>query len=150
MANWDNFDFAFTCPESVTDDALRVGYEKMLAEVRKESENHELSVGQIIRAETMIKWYIKHQQTSKYHYGEDHGYQHPGQEKDAMLALQGVTRDYDEILLKARSKAPVVQQGVPEEAVREALVTVLRSVEDPALRRALQARFVSEFEKLGV
>ena len=147
---WDRFDFAFNCPASVQSEPLREGYQAAYAEVRAEAENLDMPVGFIIRAASMLDLFIKHQQTKSVGYGDDGGYLSPAQEKDAINSLQAIARDYDELLLKSRPKEAPVKPGVPEEAVRDALVAVLRRVEDPDLRQKLQMQFVAEFDKLGV
>lgn len=149
MSKWDQFDFAFECPSSVTNEKLREGYQNAYVEVRGECEGLDLPVGFIIRASSMLDLFIKHQQNKSVGYGDDGGYLSPAQEKDAINSLQAIARDYDELLIKSRPKEPVFK-GVPEDAIREALVAVLRRVDDPELRVKLQMQFVHEFEKLGV
>lgn len=150
MSKWDQFDFAFNCPSSVTDESLRMGYQHAYAEVRAECEGLDLPVGFIIRASSMLDLFIKHQQNKGKGYGEDSGYLSPAQEKDAINALQAIAKDYDELLIKSRPKDLAAAKGVPEEAIREALVAVLRRIDDPEQRVKLQMQFVHEFEKLGV
>lgn len=147
MASWDQFDFAFNCPESVKDPKLREGYQGVYAEVRTECEIHDLPAGFIMRAATMIDWFIKHQQTKGVTYGDVGGYANPAQEKDALMALQAITRDYDDLLIKSRPKEP---RGVSPEAVRDALVVVLRRIPDAEERMKLQLMFANEFEKIGL
>lgn len=147
MADWDRFDFAFECPASVKSEKLRAGYQSVYAEVRAECVAYDLPAGFVMRAATMLDWFIKHQQTKDVAYGEDGGYAHPGQEKDALVALQSITRDYDDLLIKSRPKEP---RGVAPEAVRDALVMVLRRIEDPDMRVKLQMQFVNELEKIGL
>lgn len=147
MANWDRFDSAFECPDSVKNDKIRELYQGAYAEVRSECQNLDLSVGFIMRASLMLDAFIKHQQTKRSPYGEDGGYSHPGQEKDALVALQAIIKDYDDLLIKSRPKEP---RGVSPEAVRDALVMVLRRIEDQDLRVKLQMQFVSEMEKIGL
>lgn len=149
MSKWDQFDFAFNCPASITDETLREGYQKAYAEVRLECEGASVPVGFIIRASSMLDLFIKHQQSKAKGYGDDGGYATPGQEKDAINSLQAIARDYDELLLKYLPKEKP-QVGVPETAVRDALVAVLRRIEDPDLRQKLQMQFVAEFDKIGV
>lgn len=149
-SKWDRFDFAFNCPESVRDGKLREGYQAAYAEVRSECENLDMPVGFIIRASSMLDLFIKHQQTKSVGYGDDGGYLSPAQEKDAINSLQAIARDYDELLIKSRPKTPDQPAGVPEQAVKDALVAVLRRVEDPDLRQKLQMQFVAEFDKIGV
>jgi hypothetical protein len=148
MANWDRFDFAFNCPDSIKDKKLREGYQSSYAEVRAECEQFDMPVGFIMRAASMLDLFIKHQQTKSVGYGDDGGYANPAQEKDAINALQTIARDYDELLLKSRPKDG--PRGVAPEAVRDALVMVLRRVEDQELRTRLQMQFLSEFEKIGL
>lgn len=149
MSKWDRFDFAFECPKSIEDAKLREGYQAAYAEVRTECEDLAMPVGFIIRAASMLDLFIKHQQTKGKGYGDDGGYLSPAQEKDAINSLQAIARDYDELLLKSRPRTPEAK-GVPEQAVKDALVAVLRRVDDPELRQRLQMQFVSEFDKIGI
>lgn len=147
MSKWDRFDFAFECPKSIRTKALREGYQAAYAEVRAECEQFDMPVGFIMRAASMIDLFIKHQQTKSKEYGDDGGYLSPAQEKDAINALQAIARDYDELLLKSRPKE---SKGVSPEAVRDALVMVLRRIDDQDMRVRLQMQFVSELEKIGL
>lgn len=133
MADWDKFDYAFTCPSSVKDEDLRLGFEKALAELRRECAGSGMSTAMILRSSVMLGWHIKHMQTSRAPYKDDQGYQHPGQEKDAVLALTSVMKDHDDIRLRTRAKS-----GLAPEQVRDVFLDVLAEVDDPRLRALLQ------------
>jgi len=138
-ADWDKFDGLFTCPQSVVDKDLRSGYEEFYATARKECEDRVMSSAQIMRTSVMLNWFFKHQQTSRRGYGTDEGYQHPGQEKDAILAWEQIAKTWDDVRLKSR---PVEAGGMAPEKVRDVFLVVLREVDDPALRAILQDKFV--------
>jgi hypothetical protein len=137
---WTKFDSLFACPSSVTDEDLRAAFAEMYAAAKKGCEGLDLSAAQIMRTSVMLGWYFKHQQTSRVTYGDKGGYVHPGQEKDAILAWEAVANHWDEV----RRKAQPSSSGLSPETVRDVFVSVLASVEDPALRAALQDRFVEE------
>jgi hypothetical protein len=140
-ANWDKFDALFTCPASVTDADLRTGYEEFYVTAKRECEGLDMSSAQIMRTSVMLGWFFKHQQTSRTGYGDKNGYQHPGQEKDAILAWEAVAKTWDDV----RSKAKLASNGTsgmsPGE-VRDVFMVVLAGVDDPATRAMLQDRFV--------
>lgn len=142
MADWDKFDALFTCPASVTDADLRTGYEEFYATAKAECEGLEMSSAQIMRTSVMLNWFFKHQQTSRTGYGDKAGYQHPGQEKDAILAWEQVAKTWDDQRLKAQARAAVAPSGMSPEQVRDVFVSVLGEIDDPALRAVLQDRFV--------
>jgi hypothetical protein len=138
-ADWTKFDNLFTCPASVTDDDLKISYEELYATAKRECEGLDLSSAQIMRTSVMLGWYFKHQQTSRVAYGDKGGYQHPGQEKDALLAWESIARSWDEVRRKAQ---PVAGGGLTPEVVRDIFVHVLGQVEDAGLRARLQDSFV--------
>jgi hypothetical protein len=142
-ADWAKFDALFTCPASVTDTDLRTGYEEFYATAKRECEGLDMSAAQIMRTSILLGWYFKHQQTSRKGYGEDDGYQHPGQEKDAILAWEQIAKTWDDVRLKAR---PRETGGLTPEQVRDIFLRVLGAVEEPGLRAALQDRFVEALQ----
>jgi hypothetical protein len=139
MADWTKFDNLFTCPAAVTDQDLRTAYEELYTAAKRECEGLDLSSAQIMRTSVMLGWYFKHQQTSRVAYGDKAGYQHPGQEKDALLAWESIARSWDEVRRKAQ---PVTGGGLSPEAVRDIFVHVLGQVDDASLRARLQDSFV--------
>lgn len=138
MADWSKFDSLFACPSAVTDEDLRVAYEEMYADAKRGSEGLSLSVAQIMRTSVMLGWFFKHQQTSRVPYGDKGGYQHPGQEKDALLAWEQIAGHWDEV----RRRAQPAAAGMTPEKVRDIFVAVLAQVDDPAMRAVLQDSFV--------
>ena len=139
MSDWDKFDSLFACPSSVTDADLRTAYEQMYASAKRGSEGLDLSAAQIMRTSVMLGWYFKHQQTSRVPYGDKGGYQHPGQEKDALLAWEQIANHWDDVRRKAQ---PASAGGLSPQAVRDIFVTVLGQVGDSRLRAQLQDAFV--------
>jgi hypothetical protein len=139
MADWDKYDSLFTCPDSVTDTDLRAGYQAFYADARRECEGLDLSAAQVMRTSVMLNWFFKHQQTSRKGYGTDDGYQHPGQEKDAILAWEQIAKTWDDVRLKSRRADP---GGLAPEKVRDVFLSVLSKVDDPQLRAVLQDQFV--------
>lgn len=139
MADWAKFDALFTCPASVTDGDLRTGYEEFYATARAECEGLDMSAAQIMRTSVMLNWFFKHQQTSRKGYGDKDGYQHPGQEKDAILAWEQIARTWDDVRLKSKPRAV---SGLSPEAVRDIFLAVLGEVPEPGLRAVLQDKFV--------
>jgi hypothetical protein len=142
-ADWDKFDGLFTCPESVRDPDLRRSYDEFYVTARRECEGRDMSAAQIMRTSVMLGWFFKHQQTSRKGYGTDDGYQHPGQEKDAILAWEQIAKTWDDVRLKTR---PQETGGLAPEKIRDVFLLVLREVDDPELRAALQDKFVEALQ----
>jgi hypothetical protein len=137
--DWDKFDGLFTCPTSVVDQDLRSGYEEFYATARRECEGLDMSAAQIMRTSVMLNWFFKHQATSRKGYGDDDGYQHPGQEKDAILAWEQIAKTWDDVRLKSRSRDT---GGLAPEKVRDIFLAVLGMVPEAGLRAVLQDKFV--------
>lgn len=137
--DWDKFDALFTCPASVDDGDLRGGYEEFYATVRRECEGLDMSAAQVMRTSVMLGWFFKHQQTSRKGYGTDDGYQHPGQEKDALLAWEQIAKTWDDVRLKSK---PRDAGGLAPERVRDVFLAVLGEVSDPGMRALLQDKFI--------
>ena len=138
MTDWAKFDALFACPASVTDQDLRTGYEEFYVRAKAECEGLDMSSAQIMRTSIMLGWYFKHLQTSRLGYGDKGGYQHPGQEKDAILAWEQIARGWDDTRSKSRPRT----EGLAPQTVRDIFLAVLGEVDDPGLRALLQDKFV--------
>ena len=68
MADFTDLDWAFTCPESVTDDDLRCGYEILVARFRVEGAHLPLNTAFQLLIERTINAYIKAKQTERRKY----------------------------------------------------------------------------------
>jgi hypothetical protein len=136
--DWARFDGLFSCPASVTDSDLRTGYEEFYATAKRELDGLDMSAAQIMRTSVMLNWFFKHQQTSRKGYGTDDGYQHPGQEKDAILAWEQIAKTWDDVRLKSRPR----ETGLAPERVRDVFLAVLGEVRDPQQRALLQDKFI--------
>jgi hypothetical protein len=139
MADWDKFDGLFTCPKSVDDADLRTGYEEFYATARRECEGLDMSAAQIMRTSVMLNWFFKHQQTSRKGYGTEEGYQHPGQEKDAILAWEAIAKTWDDVRIRTQARQSA---GLSPEKVRDVFLAVLGVVQDGGLRAELQDKLV--------
>lgn len=137
--DWDKFDSLFSCPDSVTDPDLRQGYQAFYATARRECEGLDMSAAQVMRTSVMLNWFFKHQQTSRKGYGTDDGYQHPGQEKDAILAWEAIAKTWDDVRIKSK---PREAGGMSPQQVRDVFLLVLSQVDDPAMRAELQDKFI--------
>lgn len=138
-AEWDQYDGLFTCPDTVTDDDLRAGYQAFYATCRRECDGLDMSAAQVMRTSVMLNWFFKHQQTSRKGYGTDEGYAHPGQEKDAILAWEAIAKTWDDVRLKTQARQAA---GMSPAQVRDVFLAVLGVVEDGALRAELQDKLV--------
>jgi len=139
VTDWTKFDALFHCPDAVTDDDLRDSYQQLYVQAKTECEGLDMSSAQIMRTSVMLAWYYKHLQTSRVTYGDKGGYQHPGQEKDALLAWEQIARGWDDV--RQRSK-PRGEGGLAPERVRDVFLAVLAEIDDAGLRALLQDKFV--------
>jgi len=144
-SSWDKYDSLFHCPDSVTDADLRTGYEAFYATARRECEGLDMSAAQVMRTSVMLNWFFKHQQTSRKGYGTDDGYQHPGQEKDAILAWEAIAKTWDDVRLKSRAREAA---GLSPEKVRDVFLAVLNVVDDGGLRAELQDKLIEALERV--
>ena len=149
MADWDQFDYAFTCPTGMDAD-LVVGYEKMLAQYRAECAGLNMSASAILRVATLASQYIRHLNNSRRPYGSGEGYTNPAMEKNAWLAWMNAAKEHDEYVTRARLKVREGGNLVPAEAVSDMVVAVLTRLNDPVLRARLQDEFVDAMEKAGI
>lgn len=133
-SEWTDLDELFSCPASITDPKLRELYEALFARVKRELDAVDLTTGQIIQASLMTGWTVKHMQTTRKAYGDKTGYQHPGQEKDAVIALESLLRDWNDAILKARAQRDRGRVGVPVEVLQQVLAHALSKL--PAEARA--------------
>jgi hypothetical protein len=138
VTDWSKFDALFHCPDAVIDQDLRDSYQQLYVQAKTECEGLDMSSAQIMRTSVMLAWYYKHLQTSRVTYGDKGGYQHPGQEKDALLAWEQIARGWDDVRQRSKPRA----DGLSPEKVRDVFVTVLAEVDEPALRALLQDKFV--------
>lgn len=128
MAEWSDLDELFVCPESVTDQKLRELYQALYARIVRELDMVEISTAQAIQGSLMISWTVKHMHTSRKAYANVEGYAHPGQEKDAIMALESILRDWNDIMHKARVHRDRSRTGVPVEVLQDVLKNALASV----------------------
>jgi hypothetical protein len=149
VADWDQFDYAFTCPPGIDGD-LTLGYEKVLNQVRTECAGLDMSTAAVLRVSVLVGWYIKHMHTSRRPYGEDSGYSTPAMEKNAVQAWSVVAAEHDAYVQQLRSKARNTTSVVPTEDVANMVKTVLSKVTDPAQRADLQDKFIEEMERVGI
>lgn len=124
-AAWADLDELFTCPDSVTDQKLRELYQALYARIVRELDAVEISTAQAIQGSLMMSWTVKHMQTSRKAYAHAEGYASPGQEKDAIMALEGILRDWNDIMHKARVHRDRNRAGVPVEVLQQVLQSVL-------------------------
>lgn len=143
--DWDKFDSLFSCPDSVTDNDLRQGYQAFYATARRECEGLDMSAAQVMRTSVMLNWFFKHQQTSRKGYGTDDGYQHPGQEKDAILAWEAIAKTWDDVRIKSK---PRETGGMSPQQVRDVFLLVLSQVDDAAMRAELQDKFIEALSSI--
>jgi hypothetical protein len=123
--DWSDLDELYTCPASVEDAKLRKLYEALYARLQRELEAVDLTTGQLIQGSLMLGWTTKHLRAARLPYGQDQGYSTSSNEKEAIVALENILRDWNDTLLKARAQRDRNRPGVPVEVLQEVLASVL-------------------------
>jgi hypothetical protein len=149
VADWDQFDYAFTCPPGLDED-LQLGYKQMLEQYRAECAGLDMSTVAILRVGTLASQYVRHLNTSRKPYGSPEGFVNPAMEKNSWLAWLNAAREHDEYVTKLRSRQQAQGNVVPAETVSAIVVNVLSRITDAALRARLQDQFVEEMERAGI
>lgn len=147
MANFEDLDWAFTCPASVTDDDLRAGYEILTARFRAEGEHLPLNTAWQLLIERTVTAYIKVKQAERRQYGQPGGFQHAGQEKDFNVFLQAMLHEVNEVL---RKHYPTADRDLTLQQVREVILAVMSGIPDTGVRDDLARRFAVAFEQNGL
>lgn len=147
MADFTDLDWAFTCPDSVTDEDLRSGYEILVARFRGEGEHLPLNTAFQLLIERTINSYIKLKQTERRKYKAAGGFQHAGQEKDFNVFVQGMLHEVNDML---RKNHPTADKEFVLQQVKDVILAVMGGIPDPATRDDLARRFAVAFEQNGL
>lgn len=148
MPDYADLDTLFSCP--VDDEDLVALYEALRQRLLKETEAIEVSTASLIRGSLLLNWTVKHQRTTRLQYADIGGYANPGQEKDAIMALESILKDWDDIMLKSRPKDSSVEIKRLIEDVKAALSSVIGALEDEEQRVTLMAKFAKAFAQIGI
>lgn len=144
MANFEDLDWAFTCPESVTADDLRGGYVILTERFRREGEHLPLNTAWQLLIERTVTAYVKVKQAERIAYGEPGGFQSPSQEKDYNAYLNSLLREVNDVL---RKHHPDADRELTLAKVKEVILGVMRDIPDAGTRDDLARRFASAFER---
>jgi len=147
MADFTDLDWAFTCPAAVTDDDLRAGYEILVSRFRREGEHLPLNTAFQLLIERTINGYIKLKQTERRKYKAAGGFQHPGQEKDYNVFVQGMLHEVNEML---RKNHPTADKEFVLQQVKDVILAVMGGIGDTGVRDDLARRFAVAFEQNGL
>lgn len=147
MATFEDLDWAFTCPASVTDDDLRAGYEILVARFRGEGAHLPLNTAWQLLIERAISAYIKAKQAERKVYGDRGGFQHAGQEKDYNGYVQGLLHEVNDVL---RKHYPNADRELTLQQVKEVILAVMSGIPDRDTRDDLARRFAVAFEQSGL
>jgi hypothetical protein len=147
MADFTDLDWAFTCPDSVTDEDLRSGYEILVARFRDEGAHLPLNTAFQLLIERTVNSYIKLKFTERRKYAQAAGFQHPGQEKDYNVFVQGMLHEVNEML---RKNHPTADRDFTLAQVKDVILSVMSGLPDPGVRDDLARRFAVAFEQHGL
>jgi hypothetical protein len=148
MADFRDLDWAFTCPESVTDEDLRSGYEILVARFRGEGAHLlAMSTSYQLLIERTITAYIKAKFTERRKYGKPGGYEHAGQEKDFNTYVLKMLHEINDMLRKDFSTA---DQELTIARIKEVILAAMSTIPDAEVRDDLARRFAAAFEQHGL
>lgn len=146
MADFEDLDWAFTCPASVTDEDLRGGYEVLVARFRSEGEHLPLNTAFQLVIERAITTYIKHKFSERREYGDTGGFADPRQEKDSNALVRDMLHEVSDML---RKNHPNADRELVLAEVKEIILGVMRGLSDTSVRDDLARRFAVAFERSG-
>jgi hypothetical protein len=147
VANFEDLDWAFTCPASVTDDDLRAGYEVLVARFRREGDHLPLNTAFQLLIERTVNAYVKVKQVERKKYKAAGGFEHPGQEKDFNVFVMGMLREVNETL---RKNHPTADRELTLTQVKDVILAVMRDIPEREVRDDLSRRFATAFEQSGL
>lgn len=147
MADFTDLDWAFSCPDSVTDVDLRTGYEILAERFRREGEHLTLPTAWQLLIERTIASYIKVKQAERYPYAAPGGYQHAGQEKDFNIFVKDMLHEVQEVL---RKNSPNAERDLVLDQVKTVILQVVGALADTRIREDLARRFAVAFEANGM
>jgi hypothetical protein len=147
MANFEDLDWAFTCPASVTDGDLRSGYEVLVARFRGEGSHLPLNTAFQLLIERTINGYIKLKHAERRKYKAAGGFEHAGQEKDYNVHVVGMLHEINDML---RKNHPTADRDFTIQQVKEILVVAVGGIPDTGVRDDLSRRLAVAFEQHGL
>ena len=147
MADFTDLDWAFTCPASVTDDDLRLGYEVLTSRFRDEGAHLPLNTAWQLLIERTVTAYIKTKQAERKPYGKPGGFQTPGQEKEYNAYLSSMLHEVNEVL---RRNYPGADREITLAQVKDVILSVFADLTDKGVRDDLARRFAVAFEQNGL
>jgi len=147
VADFEDLDWAFSCPVSVTDEDLRGGYEVLVARFRAEGEHLPLNTAFQLQIERTITAYIKVKQAERREYGAAGGFADPRQEKDFNAFVRDMLHEVSDML---RKNHPNADKELLLAEVKEVILGVMRGIPDTGVRDDLARRFAVAFERSGL
>ncbi len=150
MADLTGLDWLFVCPAEITDPELKAGWEALRLKLELELANMPVTTTALLRAERLLHWFLRCKQNEMVSYGEPGGYTSPGQEKDVNVFVQGLLRDWDDVIIRSK---PTGREEVltVERKFKQIFVEVLAAVEMPKdVRNELSERFVRTVVAAGL
>lgn len=147
MADFTDLDWAFTCPASVTDDDLRLGYEVLTARFRAEGEHLPLNTAWQLLIERTCTAYVKTKQAERRVYGKTGAFASLAQEKDYNSYLNNLLHEVNEVL---RRNYPGADREITLAQVKDVILSVMGDLSDRDVRDDLARRFAVAFEQNGL
>jgi hypothetical protein len=142
----DALDSFFELPAWVTDQAMRNGYETVVARMRRECMHVPMNTVQQLLIERIAFNYIllKHKESAPL--GTDDGFSSPEAIKDFNTFWLKMTAEFNNLLVKFRpsDKEAIMSQvkGLTEE--------ILATLDNKSIRNDLIHRFVTSYERAGL
>jgi hypothetical protein len=127
MADLQGLEWVFKCPAEVTDETIKAGFETLRLRLELELGNMPLTTTALLRAERLLSFYVRMKQAETAGYGEKGGFSSPNEEKQVNAMIQGMLRDWDDIVIRSRPTGKDEVLAV-ERKFKDIFVEVLQAV----------------------
>lgn len=152
MADLTGLEWAFACPEGVTDDEIRHGYENLRLRLELELAQHPITTTAAIRAERILSYYCRLKQAEKMPYGdaEDCGFSSPAEEQQVNAFLKALLKDWDDVIIRSKPSGQEAALAV-ERKFKGIFVEIIQATEMPeGVRNELAERFTRTVVAAGL
>lgn len=144
MADLTGMDWAFTCPEEITDEEIKAGYYALRQKLELEMVGVPTSIS-VIRAERILSYFVRIKQCEK-----DSQFENGAEEAQVNNFLRGLMKDWDDTIIKSKPTGQEAALKV-ERQFKQIFVEVMAAVEmPPAVRNELAERFTRTVVAAGL
>lgn len=150
MADLTGLEWAFKCPDDVTDPEIRAGYETLRLRLEMELAQFPITTTAAVRAERILSYYVRLKQAEQADYGSDDGFSSAAEEKEVNSFLKALLLDWDNVIIKSKPTGQDAALKV-EKQMKQIMVDCIAAVEMPLdIRNELMERLVRTTEMAGL